>query len=96
MFDSLRHTCEAYLCKHISKDNVCGLFSLAEDCGSLFLREETFDYLATHHVTVVKKADSGWMALSPELRKEVEDFIQRKKAKQTKVKTTVPFDSTLN
>jgi hypothetical protein len=63
------------LCTCISKTTVCQLFALAEQCGSIFLKEECFDFIIGYYKTITETSE--WEALGSDLQQEVKDYLKR-------------------
>ena len=92
--EGLRHCCEAYLCTCINKSTVCQLFALAEHCGSIFLKEECFDYILAYYKTIVEMPE--WEAMGADLQQEVKDYLKRqqevREAKKKLITTSTTTD----
>ena len=78
--EGLRHACEAYLCTLIKKSTVCQLFHLANMCGSLFLKEECFDFIVSNWKIVCELEDFN--ALPEDLKEQVKDYVALAEAKR--------------
>jgi hypothetical protein len=84
--EGLRHACEAYLCTLIKKSTVCQLFHLANMCGSLFLKEECFDFLVSNYSIVSILPE--YTALPDDLKEQIYDYVALSTAKKKAAKGT--------
>eukprot|EP01119_Soliformovum_irregulare_P022792 TRINITY_DN785_c0_g1_i1.p1 TRINITY_DN785_c0_g1~~TRINITY_DN785_c0_g1_i1.p1 ORF type:complete len:573 (+),score=172.57 TRINITY_DN785_c0_g1_i1:60-1778(+) len=77
MLDGLRHAVEVKLCELLNKENVFSFFQMAEDFKSVFLKEESIDFMLRNFDQL--ETDPQYEEMEEELKDEMLRYVNDKK-----------------